>query len=289
MKQTHVKAFAKVNLVLNVLGKRPDGYHEIESFMQAIGLCDDIWIACEDMPSGRLFISLDPGSEQLPSDERNLAYRAAALMHDTYHPGRGERIKITVHKRIPVAAGLAGGSADGAALLRGLAKLWDIPVDRKLYALAAALGSDVPFCLAAQTGRPAAIARGTGTELQFVSPVDCRISVRTPKIEVPTPAVYSELRPEDSKCRIRIGSFLSAPTLEMKAALMQNHLQAPACRLFPQIGAEIERLKATGKYLAVLQSGSGPSIICVSRPTGEKAAPQQTSGAHFSDAIAARE
>ena len=141
MKETKVKAFAKINLILNMLGEMPNGYHRIESFMQAIELHDDVAVSWEergavdggggpagsasgsdrkapmdgDLPAG-LSIRLDPGRPDLPSDEGNLAYRAAALMHEAFHPDVSEIIDIKITKRIPVAAGLAGGYADGAAV-----------------------------------------------------------------------------------------------------------------------------------------------------------------------------
>ncbi len=276
-----LQAQAKVNLILNVLGKRSDGYHELESVMQAIPLCDDVEIRCA-VPEGAsrmctlgsMELTLDPGSAKLPSGPRNLAYKAALLMHDAFHRGRHEVVEIRITKRIPIAAGLAGGSADAAAVLWGLARLWELApsetdegldpaIREKLFDIAAAIGSDVPFCLGPLMGHPAALATGRGEKLQYIEPLHARIETFTPKIEVPTAKVYGALRPEDYAVPYDVKAYLNARTLEEKCTHLGNHLQAPACRLFPKIALEIQRLSQLNDGLATLQSGSGPSIFTV--------------------------
>jgi 4-diphosphocytidyl-2C-methyl-D-erythritol kinase len=219
MKSAGVKAYAKVNMILNILGKLPGGYHEIESFMQAIDLADDVSVSWEERPQEEGFtVSLDPGRPDLPADGGHLAYRAAVLMRETFRPALSGHAKIKVEKRIPVAAGLAGGSADGAAVITALARLWGIlpeekegaesretapdcaphsPLPAALLETAAKLGSDVPFSLMAQNGVFAAVARGTGTELAPAEPVDCALLLLTSPFGVSTKAVYQALRPED--------------------------------------------------------------------------------------------
>ncbi|MBQ1418417.1 MAG: hypothetical protein IIY95_03290, partial [Firmicutes bacterium] len=131
MNTIELKAKAKVNLILNVLGKRPDGYHELQMVMQAIDLADDVRIewarqtgemAIRGCFLGGMQIALDPGHKKLPSGPNNLAYQAASKMYDAFHRGRREVCTIEIRKNIPLAAGLAGGSTDAAAVIWGLAR-----------------------------------------------------------------------------------------------------------------------------------------------------------------------
>ena len=316
MKETKVKAFAKINLILNMLGEMPNGYHRIESFMQAIELHDDVAVSWEERgavdggggPAGSasgsdrkalkdgktsagLSIRLDPGRPDLPSDEGNLAYRAAALMHEAFHPDISEIIDIKITKRIPVAAGLAGGSADGAAVITALARLWDLeppasrggagsgeaPLPKALNDIASKLGSDVPFCLMAQNGSPAAIARGTGTELTPAEPVSAAILLLTSPFGVSTKAVYQELGPEEQGPGAPhygdLSAFMSARTLEEKVLHSANQLTGPALRVCPKIKERLALLEDPALYgrkpaspkapLAVRLSGSGPTCYAV--------------------------
>ena len=261
-----LKAYAKINLILNVLGRREDGYHEVEMLMQAISLCDVVRVEETDH-------LLDPRDFEYGSTD--LAYMAALLMAEKYRPdliapaldedgtelAAGiNGVRISIEKHIPAAAGLAGGSADAAAVLIGLAKLWladnasrnTAPKEagscnaapknngallKTLLPLGAKLGSDVPFCIASQLGHPAAIARGRGTELEFVQPTDCGVDLYFPDVEIPdkTRSVYAELKEEDCKERFSIEGFLKARTLAEKRRFMGNHLQAPAERLITKV------------------------------------------------------
>ena len=240
-----VKAYAKINYRLNVLGKRSDGYHEVENYMQAIKLHDDVSVSCGEGGNG-LFISLDPGRADLPSDSGNLAYRAAVLMHEAFHPEKAEKIHIGIVKRIPVAAGLAGGSADAAGVINGLAALWNVEDEEKLLSLAARLGADIPFCVASQRGNFAAIGTGTGTELTSAKAMPFKVLLTTPDITVPTKAVYGELEPSDYQVPFKD---------------FGNHLQAPALRLFPGIRKVMDaHEELPGRVLTQL-SGSGPSVF----------------------------
>lgn len=280
MEYTEHKAYAKINWILNVLGKRPDGYHEVETLMQAVDLSDRIrtgWelcpaglppyaLPCEEFP-GELSVEVRTDSPLLPAGPENLAYRAAVLMHERFHSGMTERITLDIEKSIPVAAGLAGGSADGAAVLWALAGLWELEGEAfgDLLELAALLGSDVPFCLMVHKGVTACLATGRGTELQPVEPLDCRLLITTPDLPVSTRDVYGELKEEDCLERYDVEAFLSRGPLDLVkgAALAGNHLQAPALRLFPQIGKSIDWVRSLHDPLAVFMSGSGPSVVGV--------------------------
>ena len=275
MDTIELKAKAKVNLILNVLGKREDGYHELQTVMQAIDLADGVQIGWEKQTGltavrscafgGGMDLLLDPGHKKLPSGPKNLAYQAALRMHDTFHPGQRETCEIRIQKNIPLAAGLAGGSADAAAVIWGLAKLWDLEPSAQdtLFRIALSIGSDVPFCLAAAMGHEAAVAEGRGEKLTYIEPLDSRIETFTPKIEVPTAKVYGALRSEDYAKPYDVAGYLAAKTVEEKCAFLGNHLQPAAVRLYPKIGKEIERLTKENGGLATLQSGSGPTIFTV--------------------------
>ena len=267
-----LKAYAKVNLILNVLGKRPDGYHEVLMLMQAISLADIVSVEAADL--------LTPADFEY--GEKDLAWKAALLMAESFAPElleKGEAgtfgirgVRISIEKHIPAAAGLAGGSADAAAVLIGLAKLWggaffrtDKALLDALLPLGAQLGSDVPFCIASQLGHPAAIASGRGTQLEFVEPTDCGVDLFFSDAVIPnkTAAVYRELKPEDCSPVYDIRAFLAATTLAEKRALMGNHLQAPAERLLAKqwLAGCSDRCEASKN--GALLCGAGPTYFTI--------------------------
>ena len=325
MKNITVNAYAKVNFALKILGKMPNGYHRIESFMQSTGLCDTVSVAwkktdgscaAKDSPKTgeqssaingqqepRLSVSLDPGRSDLPSDSGNLAYRAAEAMHAEFHRNVCEKIDIKIEKRIPVAAGLAGGSADCAAVIAALAGLWELaeisynkkdggPDPRRsivfsadentldrLVSVAASLGSDIPFCLMNHFGAAAAIATGTGTEIKKTEGIECTLVMITPAVNVSTKAVYGELKPSDYlntgaertetgfSQGISAAGICEAKDLSEKIRYMGNDLAAPALRLFPNISETLGVLSALSqKPLYVQLSGSGPTCFAIYGP-----------------------
>lgn len=179
----HEGAYAKLNLTMEVLGKRPDGYHDIRSVMQAISLRDDIRLELDTAQAW----SLSCDAPGIPTDESNLAWKAAKLFFDTTgHDPNGLNIHIT--KRIPAQAGLGGGSADAAAVLRALNRHYDAPFSLPALAeLGAQIGSDVPFCVLCGT----AMAEGRGERLRPLSPMpDCVFVVCKPEFSVSTPELY---------------------------------------------------------------------------------------------------
>ena len=250
-----IRAYAKINLTLNVLGTLPNGYHEVESLMQSVNLFDDVYLDVKE--SNSFEISLDCKGAELPENEDNLAYKAALLMHTRFHKKFNEKISISIEKRIPVAAGLAGGSSDAAAVIHGLSLLWDIDPP---YDLAAELGSDVPFCLMSLNGCTAAVATGTGTQLAPAQAADYIVLLATPDIHVPTAAVYKELKEADCGKRFSI----KLPEGNKKPDF-GNHLEAPAIRLFPEIANTIEEIKRTDA-IHVQMSGSGPTVFALFPP-----------------------
>ena len=180
-------AFAKLNLTLDVLGKRSDGYHDLQSVMQTVSIRDDIEI---DVGTGKPW-TLECDKEGIPCDERNLAWKAAAVFEKTAKVDLGG-IAIRITKRIPSEAGMGGGSADAAAVLRALNKHYDYPFSvMALAELGAEVGSDVPFCVVCGT----AMVEGRGERLRKLPdmPEDCIIVVCKPDFGVSTPELYKKI------------------------------------------------------------------------------------------------
>ena len=179
-------AFAKINLTLDVLGKRDDGYHDLKSIMQTISIRDDVEI---DVDTGKPWV-LHCSNESVPTDERNLAWKAARVFFDRI--GREpDGIEIRITKRIPVGSGLGGGSADAAAVLRALNRHYDNPLSiLALAELGASIGSDVPFCTVCGT----AMVEGRGEQIRKLPDMpDCCFVVCKPQFSCSTPELYKEL------------------------------------------------------------------------------------------------
>ena len=249
------KAPAKINLLLDVLYKRPDGYHEVEMVMTMIDLAD--FLEFEPLPRDTIVISSQVG--HIPLDEKNLAFQAAKLLKERYNVKTG--VHIHIDKRIPVAAGLAGGSSDAAATLRGLNRLWNLGIPtEELKALAAELGSDVPFCVAGGT----AIARGRGERLEPIEPPPpCWVVLAKPPIHVSTQDVYG---------RLNVNEIAEHPSLsDMRGAIREgdfrgicgalgNVLEKVTSKMHPEVGRIKESMLKLGAE-GVLMSGSGPTVF----------------------------
>lgn len=255
-----VRAPAKVNPVLSVGAVREDGFHPLDTVYQAVSLYDDVTVA--DAPEWTITVgSADVDVSDVPLDERNLALRAGRLLAE--HHGLAQAAAVHVVKGIPVAGGMAGGSADAAATLVALDRLWGLETpDADLLALAARLGSDVPFALVGGT------ARGTGRG-ELVTPLAPGPSLWWVVVPDPaglsTPEVYREFDREP-------GPDAGAPTgwdpegMEYDDVLdvLRNDLQAPAVRLRPDLRRTFDAVRAAGAD-AVLLSGSGPTVLGLAR------------------------
>lgn len=248
-------AWAKLNLGLKVGAQRPDGYHEIKSVMQAVSLADRVELEAKD--NG---ISLEVVGAELPTDGRNLAVRAAQLVRDRFQVAKGVHIKLT--KNIPLAAGLAGGSADAAAVLYGLNRYWQLNLGLKdLVPLAADLGSDVPFALLGGTG----LAEGRGEVVSTLVPLPrCYFVLACPPVAVSTAWAYNELDRTllDHHHKVDIDALLAGlerRDLGQMAALLANSFEPVVMAHFPLIRDIKETLLAAGA-LAALMSGSGPTV-----------------------------
>ena len=260
-----VRVPGKVNLYLEVGDRRPDGFHELTTVFHAVSLADDVTVRDADVLSLRL---LGEGAEGLPADGRNLAWQAAELMAG--HVGRAPDVDITINKSIPVAGGMAGGSADAAAVLVGMNALWQLRVPRRdLHAMAARLGSDVPFALHGGT----ALGTGRGEELTTVLARNVFHWVLAFGAGgLSTAAVYSEvdrLREVGSPPRLSdpepVLTALSAGDPHELAPLLGNDLQAAALSLEPNLRRTL-RAGVEAGALAGVVSGSGPTcaFLCAS-------------------------
>jgi 4-diphosphocytidyl-2-C-methyl-D-erythritol kinase len=256
-----VWAPAKVNLFLEVLAKRPDGYHEIETLLVAVNLFDTLKF--KEDSSGDIQLTCNHPELSVGSD--NLVVRAAALLKKQTGSKQGARIRLT--KRIPLAAGLAGGSSDAAATLLGLNRLWKLRLRQKqLVSLATELGSDVAFFFSA----PAAWCAGRGervTPLRLGEPLWFVLAALPTGLS--TARVYGRVRvPDEPQGGEKIRRAVQAGRVAEIGRLLHNRLQPVAQRMCPAIGAVYHRL-AQLKPAGVLMSGSGPSVYALCRNHGE--------------------
>lgn len=252
-----LRASAKVNLALEVLGKRADGYHEIATVLQAVDLFDRIAVVTADT------LSLHTDDPDLPTDEGNLVMRAARLLQKAAGIETGARIRL--QKRIPVAAGLGGGSSDAAATLWGLSRLWKLrwPTAR-LQELAVELGMDVPFFLGA--GR--AVARGRGEQLApLPGGGGYALVLVNPRVPLSTREVYGRVptgwRAEPVGTD-RVIEALRTRNVNRVAAALTNNLEGLVEPVLPVIGRMRAALLAAGA-LGAIMSGSGPTVFGMAR------------------------
>ena len=249
-----VKAPAKINLSLDVLYKRPDGYHEVKMVMTTIDLADRV----ELMDLYYDTIQIISHNRFVPDDERNLAYQAAKLLKEKFGIRRGVAISIT--KCIPVAAGLAGGSSDAAATLRGLNKLWGLGLSLdELAEIGAEIGSDVPFCVYGGT----AIATGRGEKIEHIpAPPPSWVILAKPTIGVSTADVYRNLNLQ-SVHHPDVDGMVAAikeKNYEKICALAGNVLESVTLNMHPEVAQIKEQMKRFGADVS-LMSGSGPTVF----------------------------
>lgn len=250
-----VKARAKINLSLDVLGRRNDGYHDVQMIMQSISLHDDIYIDCIDKRS----IEIKCDKRWVPSNSDNIAYKAAAVMMDKYHLPKGVSIRIV--KKIPVAAGLAGGSADAAAVLKGMNELFSLNLkEQELMLLGKSIGADVPFCVKGGT----ALAEGIGEILTEIAPLkNVSIVLVKPRISVSTAWVYKNLDIGKISLRPNTGlivNFIKNQNIENIAKNMVNVLETVTLNRYGVIGEIKDKLVSLGA-LGSMMSGSGPTVF----------------------------
>ena len=242
---------AKINLWLEVIGKREDGYHDISSLMLPVSVYDNI---CLDVRPGGSHISITCDQPEIPSDDRNLAWRAADLYVKSGAIEAG--IHIHLEKHIPSGAGLGGGSSDAGGVLVALNSLFQNPVPHcELERLALRLGADVPFFLHAKP----ALATGIGERLEFAGGTpDYPLLLIKPPISVPTAWVYQRLSLTKDAAKIKLGSFSAHPWHIQE--LIENDLESVTVPRYPVI-AELKQWLLAQGALAASMSGSGPTVF----------------------------
>ncbi|QHA90049.1 4-(cytidine 5'-diphospho)-2-C-methyl-D-erythritol kinase [Bacillus sp. N1-1] len=257
-KKLSVKAPAKINLALDVLHKRPDGFHEVEMVMTNVDLADRL----ELTELRRNEIIIESTSGFVPDDQRNLAFQAAALLKKKFNIRQGIAIKID--KQIPVAAGLAGGSSDAAATLRGLNELWELGLTYdELADIGSEIGSDVAFCVYGGT----ALAKGRG---EIIKPIDapppCWVILAKPSIGVSTAEVYRRLRTSEMNHPDVKGMMQAIEDKNYEAIcdLLGNVLEDVTLKLHPEVRQIKEKMESLGAD-GVLMSGSGPTVFGLTR------------------------
>lgn len=257
MDKIQLKALAKINLGLDVLRRREDGYHEVKMIMQTIGLHDDLEIRKTKTPG----IQVKTNLYYLPTNENNLVYKAAKLLMDEFQIQDG--VSIQLKKRIPVAAGMAGGSSDGAAVLWGINQMYGLGLSMQaLMERGVRLGADVPYCIQ----RGTALAEGIGEKLSVLPPMPkCTILIAKPGISVSTKFVYENLHANDLKPEQHpdVDSMIEAmrqKDLRLLCSRMGNVLETVTIPAYPVIN-EIKRTMMDNGAIGSMMSGSGPTVF----------------------------
>ena len=255
MDQYRIEARAKINLGLDVLQRLPNGYHQVKMIMQTIDLRDELTLEIIEGPN-----VLTTDSEELPTTGDNLILKAARLMEETYSLNKWG-VRIHLQKNIPIAAGMAGGSADAAATMKGMNVLFSLNVpDEELMKLAVSIGADVPYCILGGT----ALAEGIGEELTPLPPVPpCRILVAKPNVSVSTKYVYEQLDSTVVTSHPDIDGMVGAiesGDLQGIVNRMGNVLEAVTIPAYPAVEAIKRRMIDLGAA-GSLMSGSGPTVF----------------------------
>lgn len=263
MEKILIEAMGKVNLGLDVLRRREDGYHEVRMVMQTVDLCDDLLFERTKKPG----IEIETDREGIPVDEKNLVYQAADLLMKRFEVTDGLRVKL--RKRIPIAAGMAGGSTDAAAAFVAVNELFELGLGkRELMELAVQVGADVPYCILGGT----ALAEGIGEKLTGLPDApECTLLIARPDIAVSTKFVYENLHLDTLERHPDIDGMLEAvygQDLNAMAAKLGNVLESVTVREYPVIEKLKQWMKENGAVNA-LMSGSGPTVFGIYREKRE--------------------
>ena len=255
MKQIELKALAKINLGLDVLGRRENGYHDVRMVMQSIYLYDEVKLEKTAEPG----ITTVSNLSFLPTGDGNIAYKAARLLQEEFQIAEG--IKITLNKHIPVAAGLAGGSSNAAAVLFGMNRMFRLGLSQKdLMDRGVRLGADVPYCIM----RGTVLAEGIGEKLSVLPAMPkCTVLIAKPPVSVSTKVVYEALDAKEIAEHPDIDGIIEGlknNSLKQVAACMGNVLEDVTVPMHPVIDQIKQEMKSAGALNAMM-SGSGPTVF----------------------------
>ena len=255
MDKLQLKAYGKINLGLDVIRKRPDGYHDLDMIMQMVDVYDDVII--EKKAGEEIVVKAD--AAVLSNGKDNLAYMAAKMLFDEF--GIKSGVEITIHKRIPIAGGKAGGSSDCATTLIGINKMFNLGLSKQqLMERGVKLGADVPYCVLGGT----AIARGIGEVLTpLPTPPQCHVIIAKPPISVSTAYVYGHIRPDEITKRPDIEQMTLAikeQDLNKLSDLLYNVMEEVTVSEYPVI-EKLKSIMLENGALNSIMSGSGPTVF----------------------------
>lgn len=255
MKEIKLKARAKINISLDVLNRRDDGYHDVEMVMQTVNLYDQLLIK----PIKENKIIIKTNLPFLPTDERNLVHKVIAYMKDMYNITDG--VFVNLYKVIPVAAGLAGGSTDAGAAIIGINKLFGLKLSfGELLSIGGKFGADIPYCMIGGT----AIARGIGADIEYLDNFpNCNIVIAKPKFSVSTAFVYNNLKLDKLEKHPDNNLLIKAikdKNLKLIGSNLCNVLESVTINEYPEI-EDIKNFLITNGAVGSLMSGSGPSVF----------------------------
>ena len=255
MDQLQLKAYGKINLGLDVIRKRPDGYHDLDMIMQMVDVYDDVII--EKKAGEEIVVKAD--AAVLSNGKDNLAYMAAKMLFDEF--GIKSGVEITIHKRIPIAGGMAGGSSDCATTLIGINEMFNLGLSKQqLMERGVKLGADVPYCVLGGT----AIARGIGEVLTpLPTPPQCHVIIAKPPISVSTAYVYGHIRPDEITKRPDIEQMTLAikeQDLNKLSDLLYNVMEEVTVSEYPVI-EKLKSIMLENGALNSIMSGSGPTVF----------------------------
>ena len=287
MKKIQLHAYAKINLTLDVTGRRPNGYHDVKMIMQQISLCDTIAVGWEPDPGSEgIGIRLEVSRPDLPADASNLAWKAAEAMIAGFGGPAGGVLSIDIQKRIPMAAGLAGGSSNCAAVLHGINQLWGLGLSvKELCEIGAKLGSDVPFCIMGQAAAEeslqetfkddsdachCALATGTGTDLEPLTGLRSYVILSKPAIGVSTAEVYQGIDKEgipEHPDQAAVRAAICENNYKVLEEKMVNVLENFTLKRYPIIVYTKNMMSDLCQSAeipdCVMMSGSGPTVFCL--------------------------
>ena len=255
MDKLQLKAYGKINLGLDVIRKRPDGYHDLDMIMQMVDVYDDVII--EKKAGEEIVVKAD--AAVLSNGKDNLAYMAAKMLFDEF--GIKSGVEITIHKRIPIAGGMAGGSSDCATTLIGINEMFKLGLSKQqLMERGVKLGADVPYCVLGGT----AIARGIGEVLTpLPTPPQCHVIIAKPPISVSTAYVYGHIRPDEITKRPDIEQMTLAikeQDLNKLSDLLYNVMEEVTVSEYPVI-EKLKSIMLENGALNSIMSGSGPTVF----------------------------
>lgn len=255
MDKLQLKAYGKINLGLDIIRKRPDGYHDLDMIMQMVDVYDDVII--EKKAGEEIVVKAD--AAVLSNGKDNLAYMAAKMLFDEF--GIKSGVEITIHKRIPIAGGMAGGSSDCATTLIGINEMFNLGLSKQqLMERGVKLGADVPYCVLGGT----AIARGIGEVLTpLPTPPQCHVIIAKPPISVSTAYVYGHIRPDEITKRPDIEQMTLAikeQDLNKLSDLLYNVMEEVTVSEYPVI-EKLKSIMLENGALNSIMSGSGPTVF----------------------------